>query len=125
MVNPLSRTSERFDVIVVGAGPAGSTTAEYAAMGGAKTLILEKRKRVGYPVQCGEYLPILRDIQGILPRAPKLEELFDIPDGLKEKDLPLIRVHFLEHLQQTSRERLVMRHLIWVPTNTGRLASSQ
>jgi len=93
MVMALSKEPERFDVIVVGAGPAGSTTAEYAAKGGARTLILEKRKKVGYPVQCGEYLPILSDIQGILPRAPNLEDLFDIPTGLIEKRLPLIRVH--------------------------------
>jgi len=89
----MPKVSKRFDVIIVGAGPAGSTTAEYASRGGAKTLILEKRKKVGYPVQCGEYLPVLEDIQGILPRATGLEELFDIPSQLKEKDLPLIRVH--------------------------------
>ncbi len=43
-----------FDVIVVGAGPAGSTAARYAAAGGAKVLMLEKDRDVGYPVRCAE-----------------------------------------------------------------------
>ncbi len=45
---------EEFDVVVVGAGPAGSITAKYAAMGGATVLMLEKRQEVGSPVRCGE-----------------------------------------------------------------------
>lgn len=43
-----------YDVIVVGAGPAGSTAARYAADGGASVLMLEKDRDVGYPVRCGE-----------------------------------------------------------------------
>ncbi len=43
-----------YDVIVVGAGPAGSTTARWAAQGGARVLVLEKRRRIGVPVRCGE-----------------------------------------------------------------------
>ncbi|MBN1448672.1 MAG: NAD(P)/FAD-dependent oxidoreductase [Bacteroidetes bacterium] len=45
---------EMYDVIVVGAGPAGSTCARYAAMGGASVLVLEKDRDVGMPVRCGE-----------------------------------------------------------------------
>ncbi len=43
-----------YDVIVVGAGPAGSTASRYAAEGGASVLMLEKDRDVGYPVRCGE-----------------------------------------------------------------------
>ncbi len=46
--------NECYDVIVVGAGPAGSTAARFAAEGGASVLMLEKDRDVGYPVRCGE-----------------------------------------------------------------------
>lgn len=45
-----------YDVVVVGAGPAGSITAKHAASKGAKVLLLEKRAEVGSPVRCGEGL---------------------------------------------------------------------
>ncbi len=46
--------TEHWDVIVVGAGPAGSTLARYAAKGGVSVLVLEKDRDVGIPVRCGE-----------------------------------------------------------------------
>ncbi len=52
-----------YDVIVVGAGPAGSTAARYAAMGGARVIMLEKDREVGVPVRCGEAV----DHEGLAP----------------------------------------------------------
>jgi digeranylgeranylglycerophospholipid reductase len=43
-----------YDIIVVGAGPAGSMTARFAAEQGVSVLMLEKDRDVGYPVRCGE-----------------------------------------------------------------------
>jgi len=43
-----------YDVIVVGAGPAGSIAARSAAEKGLSVLLLEKDRDVGYPVRCGE-----------------------------------------------------------------------
>ncbi len=43
-----------YDVIVVGGGPAGSMAAYSAASKGAKTIMLEKDRDIGYPVRCGE-----------------------------------------------------------------------
>lgn len=42
----------KYDVVVVGAGPAGSTAARYAAMNGAKVLLLEEHASIGSPVGC-------------------------------------------------------------------------
>ena len=42
------------DVLVIGAGPTGSTAAKYAARGGADVLLVEKRSEIGTPVRCGE-----------------------------------------------------------------------
>ncbi|MDY6930767.1 MAG: NAD(P)/FAD-dependent oxidoreductase [Halobacteriota archaeon] len=41
-----------YDVVVVGAGPAGSMAAKYAAMNGARTALLEEHYAIGEPVQC-------------------------------------------------------------------------
>ncbi len=43
-----------YDVVVVGAGPAGSLTARTLAEKGAKVLLAEKRPEIGVPVRCGE-----------------------------------------------------------------------
>ena len=43
-----------YDVVVVGAGPAGTTTARWAAENGARVLVVEKRQEIGSPVRCGE-----------------------------------------------------------------------
>jgi digeranylgeranylglycerophospholipid reductase len=44
------------EVLVVGAGPAGSGAARSSAMNGAKTLMVDKKKEIGTPVQCGEVI---------------------------------------------------------------------
>ncbi|NPA32324.1 MAG: NAD(P)/FAD-dependent oxidoreductase [Aquificae bacterium] len=49
---------KRFDVLVVGAGPAGATCAYKLAKGGAKVLLVDTRQRVGHPVQCAEFVPV-------------------------------------------------------------------
>ncbi len=45
---------DRYDVVVVGGGPAGSWTAKHAAERGASVLLLEKDREIGVPVRCGE-----------------------------------------------------------------------
>jgi digeranylgeranylglycerophospholipid reductase len=47
---------EQYDVAVIGAGPAGSMAAKYAAMAGARTIILEEHKSIGWPVECAGLL---------------------------------------------------------------------
>ncbi len=41
-----------YDVVVVGAGPVGSTAARYAALNGASVLLLEEHPSIGSPVGC-------------------------------------------------------------------------
>ncbi|MGC8490994.1 MAG: geranylgeranyl reductase family protein [Syntrophobacteraceae bacterium] len=45
------------DILVVGAGPAGSSAAREAASKGASVIVVERRAAVGVPVQCAEYIP--------------------------------------------------------------------
>ncbi|MEM4347620.1 MAG: NAD(P)/FAD-dependent oxidoreductase [Candidatus Altiarchaeota archaeon] len=42
------------DILVIGAGPAGSSAARAAAINGAKTIFIDKKKEVGIPVKCAE-----------------------------------------------------------------------
>ncbi len=43
-----------YDVVVVGAGPAGSMAAKTAAEKGLNVLLIEKRQEIGVPVRCAE-----------------------------------------------------------------------
>ena len=45
---------EKVDIVVVGAGPGGSSFARKASEAGLKVVVLEKRSAVGEPVRCGE-----------------------------------------------------------------------
>jgi digeranylgeranylglycerophospholipid reductase len=45
---------EKYDVVVVGAGPAGSVTAKTAAEKGLDVLLIERNPEIGVPVKCGE-----------------------------------------------------------------------
>lgn len=42
------------DVLVVGAGPAGSSAAKHAALNGAEVLMVEKKSEIGAPKRCAE-----------------------------------------------------------------------
>jgi digeranylgeranylglycerophospholipid reductase len=46
-----------YDVVIVGAGPAGSTAAQAAAQKGVNVLVIDRKQRVGVPVQCAEFVP--------------------------------------------------------------------
>jgi len=50
----MKRISNKYDVIIVGAGPSGSMAAMEIAKAGFKVCIFEKDRDVGYPVRCGE-----------------------------------------------------------------------
>lgn len=47
-----------FDIIIVGAGPSGCASAIELCKMGYKTCIVEKKSRIGIPVQCAEYVPM-------------------------------------------------------------------
>lgn len=71
--------SPSFDVTVVGAGPAGSTTARILARKGYKTAIIERRSKIGVPIHCGELLPTIPELLDIFPRSKRLQHLGNVP----------------------------------------------
>ncbi len=78
-----------YDVVIVGAGPAGAIAAKYAALNGASTLLIEEHASIGSPVQCtglistaalnecelGEGSFVLNKMKGAFVYAPNGEEL--------------------------------------------------
>ncbi|MCE8422893.1 MAG: NAD(P)/FAD-dependent oxidoreductase [Candidatus Methanoperedens sp.] len=79
----------KYDVVVVGAGPAGAMASKYAAKNGARTLLIEEHASIGSPVQCtglistaalgecevGEENFVLSKMKGAFVYAPNGEEL--------------------------------------------------
>lgn len=51
-------TPAAFDVLVVGLGPAGASAAAAAARAGLSVLAVDKRRKLGEPVQCAEFVPL-------------------------------------------------------------------
>jgi digeranylgeranylglycerophospholipid reductase len=45
-----------YDVIIVGAGPSGSTISRILAQNGMEVMVFDKRKELGEPIRCGEGL---------------------------------------------------------------------
>jgi geranylgeranyl reductase family protein len=54
MVEP--SLSKPYDIVVIGAGPAGSSAARAAAQRGTRVLLVDRRQRIGVPVQCAEFV---------------------------------------------------------------------
>jgi digeranylgeranylglycerophospholipid reductase len=82
----------RADVLVVGAGPAGSCVARELAEKGIDVLAIDRRREIGYPVQCGEFLPTPDELRRILPRSEDYGDLFDIERGLIERETRAIEL---------------------------------
>ena len=72
---------ERYDVVVVGAGPAGALAARAAAEGGATTLLVDHRPELGHPVQCGEFVPAREELADIFGCEELIDRAFDIPES--------------------------------------------
>jgi geranylgeranyl reductase family protein len=52
------RVPDACDVLVIGLGPAGSSAAQGAALAGARVVAIDRRKEIGVPVQCAEFVPL-------------------------------------------------------------------
>ena len=54
----MSANLVRTDVLVIGLGPAGGAAASAAARAGLKVMAVERKKEIGVPVQCAEFIPL-------------------------------------------------------------------
>lgn len=81
-----------FDLLVIGLGPGGGSAAAAAARAGWRVLAVDRRKAVGEPVQCAEFLPnpMLRhgNLPGVLVQKITGMQTF-LPSGERESsDFP-------------------------------------
>ena len=76
----MSEESEIWDAIVIGGGPAGSTTARYIAEGGKRVLVLDGRDSIGSPLQCGELVPTNDEMRRLCPDVPDIDDLLQTPE---------------------------------------------
>jgi digeranylgeranylglycerophospholipid reductase len=58
---------DSYDIAVIGAGPAGTMAAKYAAKAGASVVILEEHPSVGWPVECAGLLGLQAISESELP----------------------------------------------------------
>lgn len=63
------------DLLVVGAGPAGSAAAAAAAESGLRVLLIERKREIGKPVQCAEWVPKLLFHKLSLPPEVAVQEV--------------------------------------------------
>ena len=75
----MSEESKIWDAIVIGGGPAGSTTARYIAEGGKRVLVLDGRDSIGSPLQCGELVPTNDEMRRLCPGVPDIDDLLQTP----------------------------------------------
>ena len=104
-----------YDVVVVGAGPAGSSTARNLAAAGLKVLILEEHAQVGKPLHCSGFVTprtlkianlgkdvLLSEIKGAQVYGPEGSNLQ--LGGDKTRALVLDRVLFDNKLAESAQE---------------------
>lgn len=53
---------------------------------------MDKRREIGVPVQCGEYMASNEEIEALFPRAGEVASLYDLPENMKEARTRVIRV---------------------------------
>ena len=79
-------------MVVVGAGPGGLYAAVEALKRGLTVHVYDKKSVVGLPVKCGEYFPVRREMEYLLPSAGDYWHVFDVPQETVDNLCKTIRV---------------------------------
>ena len=97
--------AEHFDIVVIGAGPAGSMAATSAAKTGRKVCLMERKPDAGRPVRCGEgigYRSLVENIEARpewIKSAIKHSEMVS-PSGIR------VKIESVEESYILDRERM-------------------
>jgi digeranylgeranylglycerophospholipid reductase len=80
------------DLAVVGAGPGGLYAAVQALERGLSVQVFDKKNLIGVPVRCGEYFPVRKEMEYLLPSAGEYMHVFDVPKEVVDNSCKTIRV---------------------------------
>jgi len=80
------------DLVVAGAGPGGLYAASEALKRGLSVHVFDKKTAVGTPVKCGEYFPVRREMEYLLPSAGEYMGVFDVPRDSIDNTCKKLRV---------------------------------
>ena len=81
-----------YDVIIIGAGPIGSALAYQLASSNVKVALIDKKKKVGLPLQCA----------GIINR--RILKIQDIPENLILNQAKGAHIHSKNHTIHVSKD---------------------
>jgi len=80
------------DLVIAGAGPGGLYAALEALKRGLSVHVFDKKTVVGTPVKCGEYFPVRKEMERLLPSAREYMNVFDIPKDAIDNTCKKLRV---------------------------------
>ena len=102
-----------YDFIIIGAGPAGLSAASELHGGGAKIRVIDRKKEVGNPLQCGETMRLSDSKKLGMERGPWIDRVLPgyrlvMPNGkyvlAKDRMVILTRRIFERHIASTIPE---------------------
>lgn len=82
-----------YDVAVIGLGPAGASSLYYASFNGLRAVGFDKRRKIGEPVKCGEFLPHPSEYKHLLPNAKHVELLTNIPTEIVRNNTKRVSIY--------------------------------
>lgn len=107
----MSSSGASVDVLVIGLGPAGGAAAAAAARRGSNVLAIDRKRVIGVPVQCAEYipLPLLRYARGDEVTMQGIDTLRTVLPSLAEHTSPfpglmIDRARFDQHIAQLAQD---------------------
>lgn len=80
-------TTLQVDLLIVGAGPAGTAAARAAADKGLRVLCVDRRAQIGLPVQCAEFvpMPLLRTVHETQSQVQTVAGMLTVlPSGFQQ-----------------------------------------
>lgn len=116
------------DLLVVGAGPGGGAAAAVAAEQGLDVLVVDRKKEIGMPVQCAEFIPLplgghARGDAVLLQRIAGMKSV--LPSGeIEHTDFPGLMVDRARFDQALAKRARSAGAQVWHPCRLDALSDN-